>query len=368
MDDRRLVAYWVALLLHITGWGIYYAVSRSLTSVIGWKGLLLLVASETLPSALSIPASEYAVKRGYERLLVFGVPEALGLLLFGYLPWPSKALAVLVASIGWAVAGPQVLNAILEDAEGRGSRLGVALTAGALGWSLGGLVGPLLYSATSLQVTLSIAALLVALCYALLYTSLPGTARKPGGAKASGLAAFIYSLSLSPLILAMEASFAAVMSELSRILTPTEYGLVLAGTGVSSALGKVAVGFIVERWGYETARVVYRFSFIAYSLWMLASAHVKGFLLALLFLTPVYPLYEIGFYTWVSRLLGERRASAVWAASYTISGLGALGISVLGLGFERILLLSSILAIVSLGLVTLVEYWISAWWARRNRG
>ncbi len=356
---RRLIAYWFAILLHITGWGVYYSVSRSLVKRIGWNGLLLLVAAETLPSVLSVPASDYAARRGYARLLAFSVPEVLGLLLFGYLPWPYQAAAVLVAAIGWAVAGPQTLNAVLEDASGRGSRLGAVLTSGALGWSLGGLLGPIIYSASSLQASMVVAASLVALCYLLLYIALPPTAYSPGGSRVTSFETLAYSLALSPLVLAMEASFAAVMSALSVTLTPLEYGLVLAGTGVTSALGKLVVGVAADRIGVERfAPLVYRASFIAYSLWMLASSAASGWVLAILFLTPVYPLYEMGFYLHASRLLGERRASAAWPASYTIAGLGALLLSRLRLGYATILYMSSVFALASLALVALVEHWI----------
>ncbi|AEM39227.1 hypothetical protein Pyrfu_1369 [Pyrolobus fumarii 1A] len=352
---QRLALYWLAVLLHIGGWAIYYSVSRSLEAIIGFSGILLLAALETLPSALSIPSSSVAASRGYRGLLIFGFVEALGLLLFAVIPWPYSSLGVLVASIGWAIAGPHTVTAVLESSSSS-SKLGVVLSSGALGWSLGGFLGPLLYDATGLTGSMLVAFLMITGCYVIFLANLPEGAASPGGSRVGALETLAYSLALSPLIVAMETSFSLIMGRIASELPSLHYALVLAGTGLTSALGKVIAGVVIDRIG---GTVIYRASFAAYSIWMVASSQLGGYALAAAFLTPIFPFYEIGYYTHVSRLLGERRATAAWAASYTLASLHLFTLSVLELSFVEALIISSILAFASLVVTTLVERWIT---------
>ncbi len=356
----RAAAYWAAGLLHVAGWAVYYAVSRMLVGRIGYGGILYLVAAETLPSALSIPASSIAARRGYRGLLAIGFLEAAGLALFALLPWPSSIAAVLLASAAWAAAGPSLVSAILEAGYG-GRRLGLILSSTAIGWSLGGLAGPLIYSQWGLAASMSVASASIAACYAMMLPLAPSSASRPGGARVGAAEALAYSLALSLLIVATEASFSMVMSRLSAELGPGGYAAVLAATGLASAAGKPLAGRLAEG---GRARLVYRAAMAAYSAWMLAASMLDGLPLAALFTIPIYPFFEIGYYEHVSRLLGERRAAAAWSASYTIAGVAALLLRWSGLGYRGVLLASSALAASSLAATTVVEGWV----ARRSRG
>ena len=358
MKELRLrgrdAAYWLSALLHVLGWGIYYSVSRMLVSSIGYSGVLAYAAAETLPTALSIPASSIAARRGYRGLILVGFLEAAALAGFAA-PWPLSPLAVLAASAAWAVAGPTILSAILETGS-RGVRLGAILSSTALGWSLGGFIGPLVYSRFGVLGASLLSALSIAACYAILLPYAPPSASRPGGSRVGALETLAYSLALSPLVAAMEASFALVMARVSQELPVGLYAAVLAATGVLSAAGKPVAGVLVDRLG---AAPVYYAAIAAYSAWMLLVSRLDGLALVAAFLAPIYPFYEVGFYARASVLLGERRASAAWAASYTVAGLILLALRSSRLGYTGVLTVSSLLAASSLAAVAAVERWIS---------
>ena len=354
MRACRDAAYWMAAFLHVLGWGVYYSVSRMLVANIGYSGVLIYAAAETLPTALSIPASSIAAARGYRRLILVGFLEAAALAGFAA-PWPYSPLFVFAASAAWAVAGPTISSAILETGLS-GVRLGAIFSSTALGWSLGGFVGPLIYTAFGLQGAAIIAAASIAVCYALLLPYAPPTASKPGGSRVGSLETLAYSLALSPLIAGMEASFALVMARLSEMLPVELYAWVLAGTGIASALGKPVAGILVDWLG---STPVYYGAIAAYSAWMYLVSRLDGVALAVAFLAPIYPFYEIGFYSRAARLLGERRASAAWAASYTAAGVIVLGLRWSSLGYRGTLVASAALAASSLLAIVLVERWIS---------
>ena len=114
----------------------------------------------------------------------------------------------------------------------------------------------------------------------------------------------------------------------------------------------------------KRARLVYRASMLAYSAWMLAASLLDGLPLALLFTIPIYPFFELGYYGHVARLLGERRATAAWSASYTLAGVAALLLRWSGLGYRGVLVASSALAASALAATMVVEGWV----ARRQGG
>ncbi len=348
---KGLAVYWAAAALHVAGWAVYYSVSRSLGDKLGTQLLLLLVVLETAPSILSILSSSIAARRGYRGLLLLGFVEATGLAGFGLLPYPWFFGALLVASLGWALAGPHTITVMLESGY-RGMELGAALSSTAVGWTLGSFAGPLLREAMGLSGSMLIAASMVASCYALILGRLPGRASRPGGSRVGWRETLAYSLALSPLIVATETSFTLIMSRLSSELPTLHYSLVLGATGVTSALGKLAAGSAVRR---VRPSLVYRGAMLGYAAWMLISSRLDGYALAAAFVTPIYPFFEIGFYEHVSPLLGERRATAAWAASYTLASLGVLVLAYLHPGFTEALTASSALALLGLVATNAVE-------------
>ncbi len=348
---RSLTSYWAAVVLHVAGWGVYYSVSRSLGDRLGTQLLLLLVVLETAPSILSVLSSSIAARRGYRGLLLLGFVEAAGLAGFGLLPYPWFFGAVLVASLGWALAGPHTITVILESGY-RGVELGAALSSTAIGWTLGSFTGPLLRDAIGLEGSMLVAAGMVASCYAIILRGLPRRASRPGGARVGWRETLVYSLSLSPLIIATETSFTLIMSRLSSELPTLHYSLVLGATGVTSAIGKLVAGSAVRR---ARPSLVYRGAMLGYAAWMLLSSRLDGYALAVAFVAPIYPFFEIGYYEHVTPLLGERRATAAWAASYTLASLGLLALAYLHPGFTEALTASAVLALLALVATSVVE-------------
>ncbi len=307
-------------LIHVAGWGAYYALTRMI-----YRGdeyfLLALAAAETLPTAAGLLGARIAEERGYRPVLALGIAEGLALAAAGLSLGSSRVLlwaAVFLASMFWSIAGPQVYAFTLTLSGGRAGPLGVVTAGATLGFSVGGGLAPLAAQLLSPRLILAAAGLGVAASYAALLCPAEGKRPRRGAGPSAGrtrLAALVAALYASTYV-ATETIGSVYLSKLARELSPELYSLANAGAGLVSAAARPLAGRMVDAVGPLVAPAV----LAAYMVYLLALDRAHGVVLLVLWLIPLYPFLDLSLYTVSARLLGESLGLALSSSAYSAAG------------------------------------------------
>ncbi|KSW11450.1 hypothetical protein CF15_00920 [Pyrodictium occultum] len=328
---RRTLLIAVLQLVHIASWAAYYALTRELYS--GEPGFLVrLAAAETLPTAVGLLGGAVAERRGYRTALALGLLEGLFLASAGVfihrplLLWASA----LLASLFWSMAGPQVLGYSLTITRGSGSRLGVVLAGGTLGWSLGGSVAPLAARVLGPGRVVAAGGAAVVLVYLVLALLSGGTrpARRSGeDASRSTLAAMMLLSSL--VFTGTEVIGSVYMAKLSVEAGNLGYAAANAATGLMAAAARPLAGRVIDRAGSGLVLAASLAAYTVYTL-LLHSLHGLGFVAV--WLIPLYPFLDTSLYKLAASLLGDAMGTAAVISGYSLAGAVLLAASQRGLG------------------------------------
>ena len=352
--ERRVTALALLQVLHVAGWGAYYAVTRMVYAADA--GFLLRLASaETLPTAAGLLGGVAARHWGYRRVLLMGTLEGLSLAAAGVgLGAPGALLAsVFLASLFWSIAGPQVYALALTLSSGSAEKLGVVLAGATLGYSLGAGLAPALAAVLGPGRVLEAAGLLVAASYL-------GAAAAAGrtwprsqdlGAKAAVKRIAVVAGAAAAAYVGTETLGSVYMGRLSAEVGPRLYSLALAAGGLLGAAVRPLAGRLIDRLG-EGRVVPLAAALYAVYVPVLDRLHGVAFLAA--WLLPLYPVLDTGLYKVASRLLGEALGSSVVSSSYSVTGVvlaaaaerGVRGAVLASLGF----MVSSVLSAAALRL------------------
>ncbi len=329
--NRYLAVLLSVQVLHVAGWGIYYALTRMIYA--RQEGfLLLLAAAETIPTITGIVGGILAERKGYKSVLLVGILEGLGLILAGTFVYNPKLLwlSVLFASIMWSMAGPQVYAYTLSLFNGETYKLGIVAAGSTIGYSVGSGFAPLLYKIVNSEPTLIVAGIMIVIAYIMIIVLLPD--RKPkvlNNDRSSGLATYLCLIVIASLsFLVVEVIGSIYMGRLSVEVGLETYGLVNLTSGLIGALARPLAGKIIDSIGSRTSLLIILMAYSAY-VHVLNASH--GILFAVLWLIPLFPFLDLGLYKLASLMMGESRGTAIVAASYSVTGLVLLLMSVMSI-------------------------------------
>lgn len=328
MRPRRLVALLaLAQLLHVAGWGAYYALTRMLYS--GQERFLLaLAAAETLPTAAGVAGGLLAEARGYRAALGFGLVEAASLTAAGLLVHspPGLWLTAFIASLAWSIAGPQVY-AFTLTATGLGAEeLGRVMAGATLGFSIGAGLAPLAAEHLDPGLVLAGFGAAVAASYIIALSVAHGRPlRGPGeGLRGRlGRVALVAATAASAYT-GTETLGSVYLGRLSREVGASLYSAANAAAGLIGAAARPLAGRLVDRRGADRVLVV---TLLAYSAYTLILDRVHGLLFLVVWLTPLFPFLDTSLYKLAATLLGEALGASVVSSSYSITGAVLLAAS-----------------------------------------
>ena len=328
MRQRRLVALLaLAQLLHVAGWGAYYALTRMLYS--GQERFLLaLAAAETLPTAAGVLGGLLAEARGYRAALGFGLLEAATLVAAGLLIHAPAGLWAMAfaASLAWSIAGPQVYAYTLTATGLGAEELGKVMAGATLGFSLGAGLAPLAAEHMDPGTVLAGFGALVAASYLLVLGVAEGRPlRGPGeGLRGRlGRAALVAATAASAYT-GTETLGSVYMGRLSREVGATLYSAANTAAGLIGAAVRPLAGRLVDAKG--AARVLAA-TLLAYAAYTVILDRVHGLLFLALWLVPLFPFLDTSLYKLAAILLGEALGTSVVSSSYSITGAVLLAAS-----------------------------------------
>jgi hypothetical protein len=337
MRGERLPALLALLqVLHVAGWGAYYALTRMVYG--GEPGFLLsLAAAETLPTAAGVLGGLAAERRGYRPVLLLGLLEGAFLSAAGawLLDRPLLWLAALTASLFWSIAGPQVYALALTVSRGSAEKLGLVLAGATLGYSIGGGLAPLLATRLGPGAVLEAAGVVAAASYAVAACAASGLAPATRGGRRGdrAAAAVLVALAAAAAYVGTETLGSVYMGRLSREVGPSFYSAANAAAGLLGAAARPLAGRLLDRLGEAPLLPPLLASYAVYVV-VLDKLHGLAFLAA--WLLPLYPFVDTGLYRLASGLLGEPLGSAVVSSSYSMTGAVLAVAARLGLGGEAL--------------------------------
>ncbi|MCE4601309.1 MAG: hypothetical protein F7C38_07105 [Desulfurococcales archaeon] len=308
----------IVQLIHVAAWSSYYTLTREVYS--GDPGyLLLLAAAETMPTLAGLVGGVLAERYGYRLVFLLGLAEGIGLASAGLFLYNEKLLlaSVAVASLSWSISGPQIYAYTLTYSGQSGESLGVVTAGSTLGWTLGSLA-PIVALETGPRTILVAAGASTAIAY-LSILSLEGPSKPVARRRHySGRGAVLPILVLAALsYTGVEIIGSIYMGKLSREAGVHLYSLANMASGLISALVRPLAGRIVDARGPSSILAV---ALAAYTLYLTCLDVARGPLMALAWVIPLYPFFELSLYKLSSAILGEALGVAAVSASYGITG------------------------------------------------
>lgn len=320
-------AYGVTSMAGALYWGSVqmYAVDVGLSKAMA----MLLYSLPWILGVASIPAGRLADLYGNRRPLGVVAAAAAAASLLPAVASQSVA-AVLAAGLGntaaWALLSPLLFEeAMSAVGEEKGS--GALTMSGSAGWTLGSFLSGIVYGAWGLGGSAALAAAIHA-------SSLPLVAYGLDGSENMPLLEALKSLRLTPRgpihlapALLLEAFYVVYLGSyelwcivLYRSLeNPGLYGALLAGAGIVSSVGAPLASYVGERRGLGGLVAASLATYLAVNAVFAAEPALP--LMAAAFLAPLWPFVNVLSYTYARRLWGGAMAAGVIDALWSVSGL-----------------------------------------------
>ncbi|OYT56397.1 MAG: hypothetical protein B6U75_00860 [Desulfurococcales archaeon ex4484_217_1] len=374
MYDSRgkwIKAYTIGNVFYTLAWGLYFTASRIyVKEVLGgtFTDIALLTSLEFLPALLSTFWGYLGDVLGRRKIILLGFLSVPAFMMIGFTGIPWVLILAFIASLASTIAWPSVVAAVVSDIEEVGSRkYSIYAMGGSIGWGLGSISMGFLFSMGGMKLVSIMTALFMALAFTLFYIMYP-EAYGQSFKREHGISVFknivrnkiIIAFLLAVIIsyFGLEFSYNILSIKLYNELGRNEvfYGIFFGGiTAFLGALFRPVAGRIVDTLGETRSFIV---TLMSYTLLLYGLALAKGWVMALLWIIPIYPLYDTAAITATSKALPpELRATAIGTYGTAVSIAGSLvviaGPIADSLGVNKATMFSAVLQLAALVIVGL---------------
>jgi len=374
MYDSRgkwLKTYTIGNVFYTLAWGLYFTASRIyVKEVLGgtFTDIALLTSLEFLPALLSTFWGYLGDVLGRRKIILLGFLSVPAFMMIGFTGIPWVLILAFIASLASTIAWPSVVAAVVSDIEEVGSRkYSIYAMGGSIGWGLGSISMGFLFSMGGMKLVSIMTALFMALAFTLFYIMYP-EAYGQSFKREHGISVFknivrnkiIIAFLLAVIIsyFGLEFSYNILSIKLYNELGRNEvfYGIFFGGiTAFLGALFRPIAGGIVDTLGETRSFIV---TLISYTLLLYGLALAKGWVMALLWIIPIYPLYDTAAVTATSKALPpELRATAIGTYGTAVSIAGSLvviaGPIADSLGVNKATMFSAVLQLAALVIIGL---------------
>jgi len=374
MYDSRgkwLKTYTIGNVFYTLAWGLYFTASRIyVKEVLGgtFTDIALLTSLEFLPALLSTFWGYLGDVLGRRKIILLGFLSVPAFMMIGFTGIPWVLILAFIASLASTIAWPSVVAAVVSDIEEVGSRkYSIYAMGGSIGWGLGSISMGFLFSMGGMKLVSIMTALFMALAFTLFYIMYP-EAYGQSFKREHGISVFknivrnkiIIAFLLAVIIsyFGLEFSYNILSIKLYNELGRNEvfYGIFFGGiTAFLGALFRPVAGRIVDTLGETRSFIV---TLMSYTLLLYGLALAKGWVMAVLWIIPIYPLYDTAAVTATSKALPpELRATAIGTYGTAVSIAGSLvviaGPIADSLGVNKATMFSAVLQLAALVIIGL---------------
>jgi len=368
---KWLKTYTIGNVFYTLAWGLYFTASRIyVKEVLGgtFTDIALLTSLEFLPALLSTFWGYLGDVLGRRKIILLGFLSVPAFMMIGFTGIPWVLILAFIASLASTIAWPSVVAAVVSDIEEVGSRkYSIYAMGGSIGWGLGSISMGFLFSMGGMKLVSIMTALFMALAFTLFYIMYP-EAYGQSFKREHGISVFknivrnkIIIAFLSAVIISyfgLEFSYNILSIKLYNELGRNEvfYGIFFGGiTAFLGALFRPVAGRIVDTLGETRSFIV---TLMSYTLLLYGLALAKGWVMAVLWIIPIYPLYDTAAVTATSKALPpELRATAIGTYGTAVSIAGSLvviaGPIADSLGVNKATMFSAVLQLAALVIVGL---------------
>jgi len=366
---KWLRTYTIGNVFYTLAWGLYFTASRIyIKEVLGgtFTDITLLTSLEFLPALFSTFWGYLGDILGRRRIILLGFLSAPAFMMIGFTGIPWVLISAFIASLASTIAWPSVVAAVVSDIEEAGSRkYSIYAMGGSLGWGIGSILMGFLYSIGGMKLISIMIALFMTIAFTLFYVMYPKTYNYYSESKYNAnifrsivrnkvIVAFLLAIIIS--YFGLEFSYNILSIKLYNELGRNEvlYGIFFGGiTAFLGALFRPIAGRIVDTLGETRSFVI---TLMSYTLLLYGLALSKGWIMALLWIIPVYPLYDTAAVAATSKALPpELRATAIGTYGTAVSIAGSLviiaGPLADSLGVNKATMFSAILQFVALMII-----------------
>ncbi len=333
-----LRTYTLGNMFYTLAWGLYFSSSRIyVKEALGgsFTDITLLTSLEFLPALLSAFWGYLGDFLGRRKMVLLGFLSVPAFMMIGFTGIPWVLILAFIASLASTIAWPSIVAAVVSDIENVGSRkYSIYAMGGSLGWGIGSILMGFLYRIGHMKLVSIMVALFIGLAFTLFYITYPETYRQ-SSKRTYGINLFkivlknkvlmVFLLTVIISYFGLEFSYNILSIKLYNELGRNEvfYGIFFGGiTAFLGALFRPLAGRIVDTLGELRSFTV---ALMGYTVLLYGLALARGWTMALLWIIPIYPLYDTAAVTVASKsLVPELRATAIGAYSTSISIAGSL--------------------------------------------
>ncbi len=367
--SKWLKLYTVGNILYTLAWGLYFTSSRIyVKEFLGgtYTDITLLTSLEFIPALFSTLWGYLGDVFGRRKMILIGFLSVPAFSLIGFTELPWVFILAFIASLSSTIAWPSIVSAVVSDIEYTGSKkYSIYAIGGSIGWGLGSLLMGFLYALGGIGLISIVIGLSIGASFIIFYALYPKVhvtfERKELkrnvfsfllGSKV--FLAFLVAVAVS--YFGLEFSYNILSIKLYNELGRNEilYGIFFGGiTAFLGALFRPLAGKIVDNVGEVRS---FMLTLICYTSLLYGLASAQGWIMALLWIIPVYPLYDTSAVTVSSKSLPpEFRATAFGSYGTATSIAGSLvvlaGPLADTLGVNKATIFSSALQIVALFII-----------------
>lgn len=294
--------------------------------------MILLTSMETIPGVLSVVSGYYSDKFGEKIPISFGFLASFLLAVFPFVPLELLPPFVFSYISMYMLYSTTIYGKILRKAEGSGKKLSILLMMFSIGWTCGGLFPSFLSLINSIDFGFLASSLLLMISARIVMPTLEPQEKK------EKYSAFKYSFKEQikqiwkiAIGLILWASGYYMLSGVfslklyNSVSNQFEYGIYFTViTGLASIMIRPYAGRLVDK--ISPFKVLIG-SIFAYLLLSIALIWAPPFLVVLLWILPIYPFFDTGSYSLLSRMMPyELQSTAAGIINTSISLGGCLNL------------------------------------------
>lgn len=334
---RARLAYSLALIINLCGWGLFFAFStRYITVELGGgiKSMYLFTGANWLFTLLAIFSNPIALLLGEKKAVLLGL-LITPLLIISVFPRDPFIVALVLSatSFPWAITWPIILKTVFSrTTRSLGREYGIFTMGSGVGFLIGSLLTGPLYAVGSVWLVYTIIAVFITISYIIYYEYYTPSIEEQFHNLNIGLFKLLkyVLLALCLVVFTRELLYTYAPVKINnelKALTPGYsewfyyllYGLIYSGGAIISPLARILAGKLVDKYGSTKTLIP---AIISYIILYWSFTKTTGLIPLILWQIPIYPFFDTAINAHIAELLPRSLHIKGFALSTTFTAIG----------------------------------------------